>query len=247
MRITVMGATGQIGSQVVDVLTDAGHEVAAASRSNGVDAVSGRGVANAVDGAEVIVDVLNSPSLEPAPAVDFFTSSATTLLSEATAARVKNYELLSSVGVDGIADDGYLRGKYLQEQLVAASGSPFTIVRATQFHEFAEGIVDSLMVDGQVHAPDAMIQPVAAAEVAAVVARLATEAPRNGVLSFGGPEKMPFAELARTVLTHRGENVPVTVDSQATYFGVPVQRNSLVTDDSAELGRTRLIDWLERQ
>ena len=156
--------------------------------------------------------------------MDFFTRSATTLLSEATAARVKNYVLLSIVGVDGIEDDGYLRGKHLQEQLVAASGSLFTIVRATQFHEFAEGIVDSLMVDGQVHAPDAMIQPVAAAEVAAVVARVATEAPRNGVLSFGGPQKMPFAELARTVLTHRGENVPVIVEKGVDWYTAMLKR-----------------------
>lgn len=247
MKITVVGATGQIGSQVVGLLTDAGHQVTAASRSTGVDAISGDGVAKAFDGADVIVDVLNSPSLEPGPALDFFTNSATTLLSGAKTAQVKNYVLLSIVGVDGIEADGYLRGKLIQEELVADSGVPYTIVRATQFHEFTEGIAGSLMVDGEVRAPDALIQPVAGAEVAGVVARVAAEAPCNGVLNFGGPEKMPFAEMARTVFTHQGKNLPVTVDPQATYFGVPVQQDSLVTDGGAERGTTRLADWLDRR
>ena len=247
MKITVVGATGQIGHQVVEMLTDAGHRVTAASRSSGVDAISGAGVAKAFDGADVIVDVLNSPSLEPGPALDFFTNSATTLLSEAKTAQVKHYVLLSIVGVDDIEADGYLRGKLVQEELVAASDVPFTIVRATQFHEFAEGIANSMVIDGQVHAPDALIQPVAAAEVAAVVARAAAKAPRDGVLNFGGPEKMSFAELARTVFTHHGKDLPVIVDPQATYFGVPVQQNSLVTDDDAERGKTRLVDWLGRR
>lgn len=247
MKITVVGATGQIGSQVVELLSEAGHQVAAASRSSGVDALSGDGVAAAFDGADVIVDVLNSPSLEPGPALEFFTGAATTLLSEAKTAQVKNYVLLSIVGVDGIEADGYLRGKHLQEELVATSGVPYTIVRATQFHEFTEGIAGSLMVDGEVRAPDALIQPVAAAEVAGFVARVAAEAPRHGVLNFGGPEKMPFAEMARTVFAHQGKNLPITVDPRATYFGVRVQQNSLVTDDGAERGSTRLVDWLRQQ
>jgi len=247
MKITVVGATGQIGSQVVEMLTVAGHQVRAASRSSGVDAISGDGVTDAFDGADVIVDVLNSPSLEPGPALEFFTHSATTLLPEAKTAQVQNYVLLSIVGVDGIEADGYLRGKLLQEELVATSGVPYTIVRATQFHEFTEGIAGSLVVDGEVRVPDALIQPAAAAEVAAVVARVAAEAPRNGVLNFGGPEKMPFAEMARTVLTHQGKNLPVIIDPQATYFGVPVQQNSLVTGDGAERGSTRLVDWLGGQ
>ncbi|OFJ52787.1 SDR family oxidoreductase [Mycolicibacterium grossiae] len=247
MKITVVGATGQIGSQVVALLTGAGHQVTAASRSSGVDAISGNGVAEAFDGADVIVDVLNSPTLEPGPALEFFTDSASTLLMAAKNAAVQHYVLLSIVGVDGIDADGYLRGKLLQEELVSAAGVPYTIVRATQFHEFTEGIADSLVVDGEIRAPDALIQPVAAAEVAGLIARVAAEAPRNGVLELGGPEKMPFAEMAHTVFTLRGKNVPITVDPQATYFGVPVERNSLVTDDGAELGSTRLIDWLGRR
>ena len=246
MKITVVGATGQIGAQVVELLTSAGHDVNAASRSSGVDAIGGDGVAAAFEGADAVVDVLNSPTLEPGPALDFFTASATTLLAEAKKAQVQHYVVLSIVGVGSIDADGYLRGKHLQEELVANSGVPYTIVRATQFHEFTEGIAGSLVVDGEVHAPDALIQPVAAAEVAGVVARVATEAPRNDVLNFGGPEKMSFADLARAVFAAQGKDLPVVVDPQATYFGVPVQQNSLVTGDGAELGTTRLSEWLDR-
>ncbi|BBY76000.1 LysR family transcriptional regulator [Mycolicibacterium parafortuitum] len=246
MKITVVGATGLIGAQVVELLRAAGHHVKAASRSSGVDAVSGDGVGAAFEGADVVVDVLNSPTLEPGPALEFFTASATTLLAAAKKADVRHYVVLSIVGVGSIEADGYLHGKHLQEQLVADSGVPYTIVRATQFHEFTEGIAGSLVVDGQVHAPDALIQPVAAAEVAGVVARVATEAPHNAVLNFGGPEKMSFADLARAVFAAQGKNLPVIVDPQATYFGVPVQQNSLVTGDGAELGTTRLAEWLDR-
>jgi uncharacterized protein YbjT (DUF2867 family) len=247
MNITVVGATGQIGAQVVELLTAAGHDVNAASRSSGVDAISGDGVAQAFDGAEAVIDVLNSPSMEPGPALDFFTGSATTLLAAAKKANVQHYVVLSIVGVGGIEADGYLRGKHLQEELVTNSGVAYTIVRATQFHEFTEGIAGSLIVDGEVHAPDALIQPVAAAEVAGVVARVATEAPRNDVLNFGGPEKMSFAELARAIFTHQGKDLPIVVDPQATYFGVPVQQTSLVTGDGADLGSTRLADWLNQR
>lgn len=246
MKITVVGATGLIGAQVVELLGAAGHDVNAASRSSGVDAVSGDGVGAAFEGADVVVDVLNSPTLEPGPALEFFTATATTLLAEAKKADVRHYVVLSIVGVGSIEADGYLHGKHLQEQLVADSGVPYTIVRATQFHEFTGGITDSMIVDGEVRAPDALIQPVAAAEVAGVVARVATEAPRNDVLNFGGPEKMSFADLARAVFAARGKDLPVVVDPQATYFGVPVQQNSLVTDDGAELGTTRLAEWLDR-
>lgn len=246
MKITVFGATGQIGAQVVELLTAAGHEVTAASRSSGVDAVTGDGVAVALDGAEVIVDVLNSPTMEPGPAVDFFTSSAATLLNAAKKAAVQHYLVLSIVGVGGTEAEGYLRGKQLQEELVMNSGVSYTIVRATQFHEFTEGIAGSLIVDGEVHAPDALIQPIAAAEVAAVIARVAAERPRNGVLNLVGPEQMTFADLARTVFTNQGRELPVVVDPEATYFGVALQRDSLVTEDGAEVGRTRLADWLQR-
>ena len=245
MKITVFGATGQIGVQVVDLLTAAGHDVIAASRATGVDAVTGEGVPAALDGADAVVDVLNSPTMEPGPAVDFFTASATNLLAASREAQLHHYVVLSIVGVGGVAAGGYLQGKRLQEELVATSGVPYTIVRATQFHEFAEGIVGSLIVDDEVHTPDALIQPVAAAEVAAVVARTATGTPRNGVLNFGGPEKMSFAEMAEIVCA--GSDLTITVDPDARYFGVPLGHNSLVTGEDGELGTTRLSEWLAQR
>lgn len=247
MKITVVGATGLIGAQVVKMLAAAGHDVNAASRSSGVDALTGDGVAQAVESAEVIVDVLNSPTLEPDSARDFFTTSTNTLLTAGRRAGVRHHVLLSIVGVGTLEADGYLRGKHLQEELVVSSGTPYTIVRATQFHEFTEGIVGSLLVDGTAHAPDALIQPVAAAEVAAVVGRTATETPGNTVLNFGGPEKMSFADLARTVFAAQRTEAAVVVDPQATYFGVPVHQTSLVTGDGAELGTIRLEEWLSRR
>ncbi|MBB2989074.1 uncharacterized protein YbjT (DUF2867 family) [Mycolicibacterium iranicum] len=245
MKITVFGATGQIGAQVVDVLTAAGHDVIAASRTEGVDAVSGEGVRAAVDGADVVVDVLNSPTMEPVAAVEFFRTSATNLVAASREAQVDHYVVLSIVGVGGVEAEGYLQGKHLQEELVATSGVPYTIVRATQFHEFADGIVRSLIVDHEVRAPDALIQPVAAAEVAAVVARTATGSPRNGVLSFGGPEKMSFAEMAEIICAD--EDLTVRVDPEATYFGVALGHGSLVTGDDGELGATRLSEWLAQR
>jgi len=245
MNITVVGATGQIGTQVVELLTAAGHQVNAASRSSGVDALSGDGVAQAFRGADVVVDVLNSPTMEPDAARDFFTEAATTLVAEAKKAGVQHYLLLSIVGVDEIDADGYLLGKHLQEELIANSGVPYTILRATQFHELTELIAGSLIVDGEVHAPDALIQPIASSEVAAEVARTCTGRPRGGVLELGGPEKMTFADMARTVFAKQGKDLPVVVDPQATYFGVPVTRNSLVTGDGAELGTTGLAAWLD--
>ncbi|OBH54396.1 LysR family transcriptional regulator [Mycobacterium mantenii] len=246
-NITVVGATGMIGAQVVDLLTAAGHRVTAASRSSGVDAVTGDGVDTAFAHADVVVDVLNSPSLEDGPSRDFFTNSATTLLAAAQRADVGHYVLLSIVGVDKLRGRGYLEGKHSQEELVASSNLPYTIVRATQFHEFTDGIAASLIVDGQVQAPDALIQPVASAEVAAVVARVAGDTPLQGVLDLGGPEKMTFAEMARAVLAKQGKDVPINVDPEATYFGTPVEHNSLVTGEGAEIAPTRLGDWLDQR
>jgi uncharacterized protein YbjT (DUF2867 family) len=246
-NITVLGATGMIGARVVELLTAAGHQVRAASRSTGVDALTGTGVDAAVADADVVVDVLNSPTLEDGPALDFFTAAATTVLSAAKRAGADHYVVLSIVGVDELDGGGYLKGKHIQEELVASFGVAYTIVRATQFHEFTAGIVGALLVDGQIHAPDALIEPIAAADVAAVLARIATEAPVDGVHNLGGPEKMSFAELARTVLAHQGQDMPVIVDADATYFGTPLHQNSLVTGDGAESAPTRLSDWLARQ
>jgi len=238
MKITVLGASGLIGRQVVDLLTAEGHDVVAASRTSGVDVLTGEGVADAVRDAHVLVDVLNSPSFEDAPVLEFFSTATRTLVEAAEAAGVAHYVALSIVGVTRLPDSGYMRAKVAQETLIEASGLPYTIVRATQFDEFADGIVASLTDGDVVRVPDARIQPIAAAEVAAHVARAAVGSP-VGVVELGGPDKITFAELARVVLARRGEQRSVVVDPDATYFGARVNDDSLVTGDGAVLGATR--------
>jgi uncharacterized protein YbjT (DUF2867 family) len=246
MRITVIGATGQIGSQVVDLLTSEGHDVVAASRASGADVLTGEGLDDALAGAQVLVDVTNSPSFDDEPVMDFFTRSTANLVAAATAAGVGHYVALSIVGADGLPESGYLRAKVAQEKMIVDSGLPYTIVRATQFHEFAELITGSLVVGDEVRAPDGRIQPIAAADVAAQVARVAADTPVNGVVNIGGPDKISFAELARAVLAKQGDTRKVVVDPTATYFGTPVDDNSLVTGDDAVIAETTFADWLAK-
>jgi len=244
MKIVVVGATGQIGSKVVGLLTAQGHEVVAAARNSGVDVLTGAGIDDAVSGADVLVDVVNSPSFEDDPVLVFFTTSTANLVAAAKKAGVGHYVALSIVNADELPESGYMRAKVAQEKTVTGSGLPYTIVRATQFHEFAEMITESLIVDAELHAPDALIQPIAAADVAAQVAESAVAAPIDGIVDIGGPDKITFADLARTVLAHQGKQSPVVVDPQATYFGTPVNDTSLVTGDGAVLATTRFTDWL---
>lgn len=244
MKITVMGASGQIGSKVVALLDAAGHQSVAASRDTGADVLTGNGLAEALAGADVLVDVVNSPNFEDGPVLDFFTRSTTNQVAAAKTADVGHYVALSIVGCDGLPDSGYMRAKVAQERIITESGLPYTIVRATQFHEFAEAITASLTVDGEVHAPEGLIQPIAGADVAAAVARAAQDAPVNGVVNIGGPEKMTFAELARLALAYGGQNLPIAVDPAAVYFGTKVGDTGLVTGDGATLSSTRLADWL---
>lgn len=244
MRITVMGASGQIGTKVVGLLNAAGQDTVPASRASGVDVITGEGLGEALAGADVLVDVVNAPSFDDDPVLEFFTRSTSNLVAAAQAAGVGHYVALSIVGVDGLPDSGYMRAKVAQERIIAESGLPFTIVRATQFHEFTDAIVASLTVDDQVRVPDGLIQPVAGDEVAAEVARAAQAPPVNGPTDFGGPEKMSFAALAALVLAHQGRSLPVVVDPSATYFGTLVGDTGLVTGDGAVLASTRLADWL---
>jgi uncharacterized protein YbjT (DUF2867 family) len=238
MKIAVFGASGQVGRQVVDLLTAEGHEVVAASRTSGVDVLTGEGVAEALRDAHVLVDVLNSPSYEDEPVLEFFSTATRTLVQAAGAAGVAHYVALSIVGATRLPMSGYMRAKVAQETLIEAAGLPYTIVRATQFDEFADGIVASMTEGDVVRVPDARIQPIAAAEVAAYVARAAVGSP-VGVVEIGGPAKITFAELARVVLARRGEGLSVVVDPAATYFGARVDGDSLVTGPTAVLGTTR--------
>lgn len=242
MKITVMGASGQIGAKVVELLRAAGHETVAASRSSGADVLTGSGLAEALSGADVLIDVVNAPDYADDPVLAFFTASTENQVAAAKAGGVGHYVVLSIVGCDGLPDSGYMRAKVAQERIITDSGLPHTIVRATQFHEFADGIVASLTVGGEVRVPDALIQPIAGAEVAAEMARVALHAPADGIVDIGGPEKMSFAELA--TLTHRGQRTPIVVDPAARYFGARLGSTSLVTGDDATLATTRLVDWL---
>jgi uncharacterized protein YbjT (DUF2867 family) len=229
MKVSVIGASGLIGTKVVDILTSQGHQVVAASRSSGVDVLTGDGLGDALTAANVLVDVTNSPSFEDDPVLEFFTTSTTNLVAAAKAAGVGHYVALSIVGVDGLPGSGYMRAKVVQEKLIAESGLPYSIVRATQFEEFADGIIASMTEGDTVRVPDALIQPIAADDVAAAVARAAVAEPLGGTVDIGGPDKITFADLARKVLERTGADRTVIVDPQARYFGTPLQKDSLVT------------------
>ncbi|GFG51739.1 LysR family transcriptional regulator [Mycolicibacterium agri] len=231
MKIAVIGASGLIGSKLVELLKADGHEVVAASRNTGVDVLTGQGLADALAGADVLIDVLNSPSFEDDPVMDFFTTAASHLVEEAKKAGVGHYVALSIVGVDGLPESGYMRAKFAQEKIITESGLPCTIVRATQFSEFTDQITDSLTVGDEVRVPDALIQPIAADRVAEEVARAALADPLNDYVNIGGPEKISFEQMARESLARRGDDKSVVVDQNAKYFGTPLEQRSLVTPD----------------
>lgn len=231
MKITVIGASGLIGTKVVDLLTAEGHEAVAASRASGVDVLTGDGLAEAMSGADAVVDVVNSPSFEDDPVMEFFKTSTTNLVDVAKRARIGHYVALSIVGADGLPDSGYMRAKVVQEKIITESGLPYTILRATQFAEFRDSITDSMTVGDEVHVPDALIQPVAADQVAAEVARAAAAAPLNSIVNIGGPDKISFETMARDVLARRGDDKTVVVDPEAGYFGTLLADRSLVTPD----------------
>src|SRR3954466_6351846 len=231
MKITVIGASGLIGTKVVELLTAGGHDVVAASRASGVDVMTGDGLAEALSGADALVDVVNSPSFEDDPVMEFFTKSTTNLVDAAKRAGVGHYVALSIVGVDGLPDSGYMRAKVVQEKIITESGLPYTIVRATQFAEFTDAIADSMTAGDEVRVPDALIQPVAADDVASDVARAAVAQPLGSIVNVGGPEKVSFEQMARDVLSRRGDDKTVVVDSHARYFGTQLAERSLVTPD----------------
>ena len=231
MKIAVIGASGLIGTQLVERLTTDGHEVVAASRSTGVDVLTGEGVADALGGADALIDVLNSPDFSDGPVMDFFRTSTTNLTAAAKTAGVGHYVALTIVGQDGLPDSGYMRAKVAQEKIVANSGLPYTFVRATQFAEFTDGITDSMVVGDEVRVPDALIQPIPTWKVVSVVARAAEAKPLNGFVNIGGPQKISFEQMARDSLARRSEDKSVVVDSDAKYFGTALGERSLVTPD----------------
>lgn len=246
MKIVVIGGSGLIGSKLVDILGAQGHEVVPASPKTGVNTLTGDGVAQALAGADVVVDVSNSPSFEDAAVLEFFETSTRTLLAASAEAGIGHYVALSIVGAGRIPDSGYLRAKAAQENLIAAAGIPYSLVHATQFFEFLQGIVDAATDGDTVHLAPVLIQPMAADDVAAAVADVVVGAPTNGVVEIAGPEQFRMDELGRSVLAARHDPRSVVTDPDARYFGARLGDRSLVPADGARLAGTRLDDWRAR-
>jgi uncharacterized protein YbjT (DUF2867 family) len=244
MKIVVIGATGLIGAKVVDKLRRSGHEVVAASPRTGVNAVTGEGLAKALEGAQVVVDVANSPSFEDKAVLEFFQASSRNLLKAEAAAGVRHHVALSIVGTDRLPDNGYFRAKAAQEALIKASGIPYTIVRSTQFFEFLGGIAQSATEGQTVRLSPALFQPIASDDVAAAIADAAVGAPRNGIVEIAGQEKIGMAELVQRFLTATKDPRKVVPDVHARYFGSELDDGSLTAGDGAWLGPIRFENWL---
>lgn len=247
MKIVVIGGTGLIGSQVVATLKAKGHEVVAASPNTNVNAVTGEGLAEALKGATVVVDVANSPSFADDAAMDFFVRAGRNLAAAEKAAGVAHHVALSVVGTERLLDSGYFRAKLAQEELIASAGVPWTLVRATQFFEFAAAIAGAAAVDGVTRATSAAIQPIASADVAAKVAEAALGEPLNAMIEIAGPEKMPLVELVRRYFEGVGEAKEVVTDDTADYFGVIIDDRSLTPEGDAWLSEKRFGDWIAAQ
>jgi uncharacterized protein YbjT (DUF2867 family) len=245
MKIVLIGGTGLIGSKLEQRLEGAGHEAVAASPATGVDTVTGEGLAEVLTGAEVVVDVSNSPSFEDLAVLEFFRTAGKNLLAAEEAAGVRHHVAVSVVGADRLPDSGYLRAKVVQESLVEASAVPYTILRSTQFFEFLGAIVSGGADGDGIRLPDALLQSVAADDVADTLADLAVAEPLQGTVELGGPEVLPFVEFARRWLANRGDERTVTADPHAHYFGTQLQSDSLVAGPQARLGRVYLADWLD--
>jgi uncharacterized protein YbjT (DUF2867 family) len=246
MKIVVIGGTGLIGSKAVAILRQGGHEVLAASPKSGVDTITGEGLNDAVAGAQVVVDLANSPSFEDRAVLEFFETSGRNLLAAEAAAAVRHHVALSIVGTDRTPDNGYFRAKVAQERLIEASGVPYTIVRATQFLEFLGTIAASSADGNLVRLSPGLFQPIAADDVAAIVAEVALAAPRNGIVEIAGPERAPFDEIVARYLKAVGDRREVVRDPEARYWGGRVEERSLVPLGEARLGRIGLDEWLRR-
>lgn len=247
MKIVVIGGTGLIGAKLVSRLRRCGHEVAAASLETGVNIITGEGLGRALEGAEVVVDVANSPSFEPRAALEFFETAGRNLLAAERSAGVGHHLALSVVGTDRLADNQYLPAKLAQEKLVQTSGIPYTILRSTQFFEFIGAIIDSATVGDEVRLSPALFQPVAADEVVAAMADLALELPLNSIVEVAGPERRPMNEFARQFLAARKDPRRVIADPAATYFGSVLDDRSLTAGKDARLGEIHLEDWLRQR
>src|SRR5262245_13913472 len=245
MKIVVIGGTGLIGSKTVAILRHGGHEVVAASPKSGVNTITGEGLKEALAGAQVVIDLANAPSWEDKAVLEFFETSGRNLLAAEAAAGVRHHVALSIVGTDR-SDNGYFRAKVAQENLITASGIPYTIIRSTQFLEFLRGIAASSTDGNTVRLAPGLFQPIAADDVAAFVADVALAAPRNGITEIAGPERAPFDEIVARYLKAIGDPREVVRDPEARYWGGRVEQRSLVPLGEARLGRIGLDEWLRR-
>jgi uncharacterized protein YbjT (DUF2867 family) len=245
MKIVVIGGTGLIGSKTVAILRQGGHEIVAAAPNTGVNTITGEGLKEAMAGAQVVIDVANSPSFEDKAVMEFFETSGRNLLAAESAAGVRHHVALSIVAIDR-TDNGYFRAKIAQEKLIKASGIPYTIIRATQFLEFLRAIADSSADGNVVRIPTCLFQPIAADDVAAIVAELALAAPRNGMIEIAGPERVPFNKIVARYLKAVGDPREVVGDPKAEYWGGKVEERSLVPLGEARHGRIGLDEWLRR-
>jgi uncharacterized protein YbjT (DUF2867 family) len=245
MKIVVIGGTGLIGSKTVPILRQGGHEVLAASPSSGVNSITGEGLKEAMAGAQVVIDLTNSPSFEDRAVLEFFETSGRNLVPAEAAAGVRHHVALSIVAIDR-TDNGYFRAKVAQEKLIETSGIPYTIIRATQFMEFLGGIADSSADGNIVRLPPCLFQPIAADDIAPIVAEVALAPPRNGIIEIAGPELAPFKEIVARYLKAVGDPREVASDPEARYWGGRVEERSLVPLGEARLGRIGLDEWLRR-
>ena len=245
MKIVVIGGTGLIGLKTVAILRQGSHEVVAASPKSGVNSITGEGLKEAMTGAHVVIDLTNSPSFEDKAVLEFFETSSRNLLAAETAAGVRHHVALSIVAIDR-TDNGYFRAKVAQEELIEGSGISYTIIRATQFLEFLGGIADSCAEGNAVRLSPGLFQPIAADDVAPIVAELALAAPKNGIVEIAGPERAPFNEIVARYLKAVGDPREVVRDPEARYWGGRVEERSLVPWGEARLGRIGLDEWLRR-
>lgn len=243
MKIVVIGGTGRIGSKTVTILRRGGQEVVAAAPQNGVNTITGEGLKDAMAGTQVVIDLANSPSFEDRAVLEFFGTSGRNLLGAETAAGVRHHVALSIVGTDR-SDNGYFRAKVAQENLIKASGIPYTIIRSTQFMEFLRGIADSSTDGTTVRISPSLFQPIAADDVSVIVADVALAVPQNGIVEIAGPERAPFNEFVARYLKAVGDPRKVVMDAEARYFGGRVEERSLVPLGQARLGLIGFDEWL---
>jgi len=246
MKLLVIGGTGRIGSKVVERLRAAGHETVVAAPSTGIDVLTGEGLDAAMTGTEVVVDLANSPSFEDAAVLSFFETAGRNILGAAARAGVRHHVALSVVGTGKLAASGYFRGKIAQERLIREAGIAYTIIHSTQFFEFLPGIVQSADDGGPLRLPTALVQPIAAEEVADAVARVALMPPANGVVEIAGPERAPMAALVQRFLAATGDAREVVGDALAGYFGARLQDDTLVPAGSAWTGKVGFEQWLRQ-